>query len=62
LNGKEGYCGHLVIVRGFDETGFFLNDPGLPGIENRHVPFDLFERAWSYPDKNANNLMAFRKR
>jgi hypothetical protein len=62
LNGQEGYVGHLVVVRGYDESGVFLNDPGLPPVENRHVDTELFMRAWAYPDEKALNLAALRKK
>ena len=60
LNAREGYAGHLVVVKGYDDTGFFLNDPGLPPLENRHVDYALFTRAWAYPNDNARNLAAIR--
>lgn len=60
LDKQEGYAGHFVLLKGFDEKGFIINDPGLPGIENRKVLFDLFERAWAYPDEKSKNIMAFR--
>jgi hypothetical protein len=60
LNRQEGYAGHFVAIKGFDEKGFILNDPGLPGIENRPVDFALFEKAWAYPNQKAKNIMAFK--
>ncbi len=60
LNGRDGYTGHFVVIKGFDKQGFIINDPGLPGKENRKVDFELFERAWAYPNEKAKNIMAFR--
>ncbi len=60
LNGKSGYSGHFVIIKGYDKTGFILNDPGLPGEENKKVPFTVFEEAWAYPNEKAKNIIAFR--
>jgi len=61
LNRKEGYAGHMVVIKGFNEQGFVMNDPGLPGQENRQVSFDRFEKAWAYPNAKAKNIMAFKQ-
>lgn len=45
--GEDSYTGHFVIIRGCDENGLFINDPGLPARENVHVQRELFEKAWS---------------
>ena len=60
LNKKEGYAGHFVMVKGFNNKGFIIHDPGLPGLENRKVEYGLFEKAWAYPNKKAKNIMAFK--
>lgn len=60
LNQKEGYIGHFVIVTGYDNNDLILQDPGLPAHENRKVPYQLFEKAWAYPDEKAKNILAFR--
>lgn len=60
LNQKKGYVGHFVVVKGYDKDGLFLHDPGLPPHENRKVSFDLFEKAWAYPNEKAKNILAFR--
>jgi hypothetical protein len=44
--GEDGYTGHFVVIRGFDENGLYLNDPGLPPRENCYVPNDIFQKAW----------------
>jgi hypothetical protein len=60
LDGEKGYAGHLVIIKGYDNENFILNDPGLPGKENKVVAFDIFEKAWAYPNEKAKNIMAFK--
>jgi hypothetical protein len=60
INQKEGYSGHAVVVKGFEDGFLFLHDPGLPGLENRKVPFELFERAWAYPNDRAKNIIAIK--
>lgn len=62
LDGKEGYCGHFVVAKGFDETGFIVHDPGLPPMENMTISFEVFEMVWAYPNEQAKNIMAFRKK
>jgi len=62
LAGREGYSSHFVVVRGFDDTAFYVNDPGRPGVENRKIPFAQFEKAWAYPNDAAKNITAFRKK
>jgi hypothetical protein len=60
LNGNSGYVGHAIVVKGIDDDGVLLHDPGLPALKNRKVPFDLFDRAWSYPDQASRDISAFR--
>lgn len=60
LNGREGYSGHFVVIKGFDEQGFVIHDPGPPGKPNRHVAFDAFEKAWSSPSETLKNLVVIR--
>lgn len=61
LNEKTGYIGHYVVIIGINNNELILHDPGLPPLENRSVSFDLFEKAWGYPDENAKNLIAIKK-
>ena len=56
LNGREGYLGHFVVVKGFDEQGLIVHDPGPPGQPNRRVSFEMFEHAWAYPSANVKWL------
>jgi hypothetical protein len=60
LNGREGYTGHFVIVKGFDEHGLILHDPGPPSEANRKVSLDAFERAWGYPTAAVKWLVVIR--
>lgn len=63
LNNKEGYSGHFVLIKGIDDRNFIINDPGgAPGYENRLVDFELFHKAWAYPNERAKGIMAFRLR
>lgn len=60
LNGEVGYVGHFVVLKGFDESSFIIHDPGLPALENRRVTFEIFEKAWAYPNEMAKNIMAIK--
>lgn len=61
LNGRDGYAGHFIVVKGYGSQGLFFHDPGLPAIENRHVDYGYFMKAWAFPNENALNLIAIRK-
>jgi hypothetical protein len=61
LNGREGYLGHFVVVKGFDGEGLVIHDPGPPATANRKVGFELFEKAWAYPSATAKNVVAVRE-
>jgi hypothetical protein len=60
LNGRDGYSGHFVVVKGFDAEGLIVHDPGPPATENRQVSYESFERAWGYPDEKAKVVLAVR--
>lgn len=60
LKREEGYAGHVILVKGFNDKHFFMHNPGLPPQKNLSVKFDLFEEAWAYPDDNAKNVTALR--
>lgn len=62
LNNKEGYSGHFVLLTGYTDSGFVLHDPGSPPRKNREVRFARFERAWAYPNEQAKNYIAIRKK
>mgnify|MGYP001582557982 CR=1 FL=1 len=53
-----GYTGHFVVVIGGNTDGIWLHDPGLPPVKDRFTSWGEFDRAWSYPDENARNIMA----
>jgi hypothetical protein len=60
LNGKPGFMGHFVLIKGIEGDQFILHDPGLPPLENRRVDFATFEKGWASPDQKAKNLAAVR--
>lgn len=60
LSGRGGYSGHSIVVKGYDEDGLIINDPGLPAIENRKVDLGTFEIGWAYPNVYARNLTAIK--
>jgi len=60
LNGKKGYVGHFVVVKGIENNNLILQDPGLPPIENRKVSFEDFGKAWAYPTEKEKNIIAFK--
>ncbi len=62
LNNKKGYVGHFVVVKGYDDEGLYMHDPGLPAYENRKVDYELFEKAWAYPNEKVKNILAFKLR
>lgn len=41
---KEGFKGHFMVIKGFDESGFICNDAYLG--ENLHVTYELFSEAF----------------
>lgn len=61
LNNRDGYAGHVIIVKGYTAAEVIIHDPGLPPLPDRHVPFELFESAWAYPNKTAKELAAIKK-
>lgn len=60
LNGKSGYFGHAVVVSGFTNNAFIIQDPGLPPIPNRKVSFELFEKSWADPNIESKELDAIK--
>lgn len=61
LDEQEGYSGHVVVIIGYNTRGFILHDPGLPAAAHRHVSYPLFQKAWAYPNKDSQNIIAVRK-
>lgn len=60
LDGVQGYVGHFVIVKGYQDNNLIMHDPGLPPRPNRVVNFVTFEEAWAYPSDLAKNIIAFK--
>lgn len=60
LNNKEGYVGHAIVVSGYGEAGFTIQDPGLPPLKNRKVAYSDFEKVWADPNKEAKELDAIK--
>jgi hypothetical protein len=60
LNGKKGYFGHAVIIKGYDNKHFIIHDPGLPPLPNRKVKYEDFEAAWADPNDEAKELDAIK--
>jgi hypothetical protein len=58
LNGRTGYAGHFVVIKGSEEAGIWLHDPGLPPVKDRCVEWEQFERAWAYPGVKARNVIS----
>lgn len=62
LNGQNGYSGHFVLLIGYDADGFILHNSGPPPREGQRVSFELFEKAWAYPNDSVKNYFAVRRR
>lgn len=60
LNGRPGYIGHFVLVYDYTDDSLLLHDPGPMPKPSRTVPFNVFENAWAYPDKNAKDYIAIK--
>jgi len=60
LDRKDGYVGHFVLIKGYDDKNLIIHDPGLPPIENRTVSGESFEKAWADPNEKAKSLWAIR--
>lgn len=60
LNGKVGYTGHSVVIKGYTNQTLIMHDPGLPAYPDRHVTFSDFEAAWAYPEDKIKNIIAIR--
>jgi len=57
---EKGYMGHFVVMTGYDNKHFYINDPGAPPKKDLKVTFGRFKKAWAYPDRKAQNIMAFK--
>lgn len=61
LNGKPGYLGHAVVVKGYTDTELILHDPGLPAQADRHVKIMDFQHAWGSASPYSLKLDAIKK-
>lgn len=61
LAGEDGYEGHKVLIKGYENDELIIHDPGLPAQENLRVPYKTFENAWAYPDHKVKNLTVYSK-
>lgn len=62
LRGEPGYVGHSVVLKGYDDDGVILHDPGLPPHPDRHITWDAFERAWAHAGEGSKFLYAISRR
>lgn len=60
LNNRDGYAGHVIVVKGYQDGQLIIHDPGLPPLKDRRISYDDFEEAWAYPNKKAKELVAIR--
>lgn len=60
LRREAGWAGHFMLLTGLDKDNLYFHDPGLPGQMHRKIPNQEFVKAWAYPTKDEQNLMAFR--
>lgn len=56
----EGYAGHCIVINGYADKYLIINDPNSPDSRETHVSYERFIKAWSYPDKTANNITALK--
>lgn len=62
LNNLDGYSGHFIVVKGYDDNGFYIHDPGPPPIANRYVTDEQYDKGWAYPTKESRDILAIKKR
>lgn len=60
--GNQGYCGHFIVIKDFEDDILIINDSGDFHGENQRIQRSKFEEAWYYPDSNAGNCYAFKRR
>jgi len=58
LQADAGYVSHAVVIFGVSEEGVTLHNPGPPATEASEVAWDLFNKAWEYPDKSKRMLIS----
>lgn len=57
LMGRPGYNGHFVLVEGYNEGVFRIQDPGLPPLQDHDVPSATLLNAWTSPSPGLANIM-----
>ena len=60
INKEDGYVGHFVVLKGFDDNNLIFHDPGLPPHEEKIINNELFEASWAFPNVKAKNIKAIR--
>lgn len=58
LNNKKGYVGHFVVISGYDNGCFYINNPD--GKKNQKISLATFRKAWEYPNRKARNIQVFK--
>ncbi|MCL1987961.1 MAG: C39 family peptidase [Firmicutes bacterium] len=48
LRGMYGFNVHVITLTGFNQNGFFYNDPWLGSVDN-FIPYDYFLAMWEDP-------------
>lgn len=56
LHHKKGYTGHSVVIKGYDDQGFIIHDPGNPGEPDFRPSYDQFMKGWAYPNEGVKNM------
>lgn len=56
LNGREGYFGHSVVVKGYDAGHLIIHDPGPPSKQDWKIKLADFEAAWADPDPSFKEM------
>ena len=62
LQADPGYVAHSIVVFGCSSRGVTIHNPGPPSVSRAEVAWDLFDRAWAFPNAAARNILAFRPR
>jgi hypothetical protein len=60
LNQQEGYSGHFVVIYDVEDDFVLMHDPGPPHLPERRVSYEVFLKAWEYPNEEARNVIALR--
>lgn len=60
LQADPGYAAHSILIYGVSSRGVRVHNPGPPSAMATELPWDLFDKAWSYPTVSARNIMACR--